>query len=671
MILAKADFELLDWVVLISYFVGITAFGLWVARKIRTSAGYFLGERRFKWWIMLGQSFSTGTNAENPVAQTGATFRGGFATIWYQWKNMLITPFYWLMAPWYRRSERTTVGEIIEDRYCRWLGLLYTVFAIAFFVFNQGAMLKGAGKVIAIATGGQVISPNGVVALMSITFILFSFFGGLRACAYTDFVQGFLIIVLSFMLIPFGLAAVGGFSGMRETLATPNVRAYAQRASQQADRQIQEERAKLAALSARSAAAGGTDPRLQSELADQEAQVRQMEAHPAVVPGEGKGTGGFFEIYNENSGIDAFTLLMLTLNGFVGITAMPHILTMNASGNNERSGRIGQTYGSFTKRFCTIGWALTGLIVAAVVIKDGAFLRDPEETFGYASRELLCPGLTGLLVACILAANVSTCSTFMVNAGALFTRNIYREYVNRTPSDRQLLIMGRLSGLGLTGLGILFALYVQNILDAFMFTETIAAYMGIMFLGGLLWKRANRWGALAGVSLAYLTAYALNYLMSCRPAGGSGHYATLAHAWGDLTAAVSDGTAWTFLAGGQLKLVYRWTAGPFGWAMLAGFAAFVIVSLLTRREDPQQIERFFDNQRRTTDEESLPEGQLKPLASERGQELILLDAPGWFTRRRWQGFFRRYREDVVGFALAWVAVGALLAIAWAVMQIGK
>ena len=37
--------------------------------------------------------------------------------------------------------------------------------------------------------------------------------------------------------------------------------------------------------------------------------------------------------------------------------AMPHCLTMNASGNNERSGRIGQTYGSFTKRFCTIGWA--------------------------------------------------------------------------------------------------------------------------------------------------------------------------------------------------------------------------------------------------------------------------------------------------------------------------
>src|SRR5512143_1280115 len=112
-------FTELDWIVLAGYFVGITAFGLWISRNIRSSGSYFLSDRNLPWWIMVGQSFGTGTNAENPVAQTGACFRSGFATIWYQWKNMLITPFYWLMAPWYRRSQRTTIGEMIEDRYGR------------------------------------------------------------------------------------------------------------------------------------------------------------------------------------------------------------------------------------------------------------------------------------------------------------------------------------------------------------------------------------------------------------------------------------------------------------------------------------------------------------------------------------------------------------------------
>ena len=117
------EFTHLDWLVLVAYFVGITLFGLWISRRIRSSSGYFLGDRKLPWWVIVGQSFDTGTHAEQPVAQAGASGSLGVAAIWYQWKNTLITPFYWLMAPWYRRAERTTIGETIEDRYCR--GLLW------------------------------------------------------------------------------------------------------------------------------------------------------------------------------------------------------------------------------------------------------------------------------------------------------------------------------------------------------------------------------------------------------------------------------------------------------------------------------------------------------------------------------------------------------------------
>ena len=101
-----------------------------------------------------------------------------------------------------------------------------------------------------------------------------------------------------------------------------------------------------------------------------------------------------------------------------------------------------------------------------------------------------------------------------------------------------------------------------------------------------------------------------------------------------------------------------------------GAVAFVVVSLLTPREDDERIERFFDNMRRSTDDEGLPEGQPKPLAADRGQDLLLLDLPGWFSAARWQNFWRRYREDLVGFALAWLTVGLLVLTAWGLMQIG-
>ena len=563
--MTDARFTERDWAVLVSYFVGITLFGLWIARKIKTSGGYFLGERKLPWWVMMGQAFGTGTHAENPVAQAGKCYEAGFATIWYQWKNMLATPFYWLMAPWYRRSERTTSGEIVEDRYGRGMALIYTVWAIAYFVFNQGVMLKGAGKVVSVATGGQMISPNGVVVAMTAAFILYSFFGGLIASAYTDFVQGFLILFLSFMLIPVGLAEVGGFAGMRQSLPD-----------------------------------------------------------------------SFFDLYNEQSGVGAFVILMLTINGLVGITAQPHSLSMNATGATERAGRIGQTYGNFVKRLCTIGWALTGLIVAAMLAQAGTQLADRENSFGHACLHLLGPGWTGLMVSCVLAANMSTCSNFMVNNGALFTRNLYHRYLKPQAGDRELLWAGRLSGFGLTMLGVLFALTVKDVLHAFLFTETIAAFMGVMFLGGFLWRRANRFGALA----ATLASFATYYLL-------------------------------LFHETGSLRLVYDWTAAPFGWAMLAGAAAFVLVSLATRPEDQPRIERFFDNMRRSTDPEQLPQDHPKPLAAEQGKDLLLLDLPGWCSRERWRGFFGRYREDLLGFALGWATVGLLLLAAWGLMQLGK
>lgn len=554
---------LIDFIILFGYLLVITLFGLWMSRRIRTSDNYFRGERKFSWWIMMGQAFGTGTHAEMPVAQAGAVFSHGFATIWYQWKNMLITPFYWLIAPFYRRSERTTVGEIIEDRYGRNLGLIYSIFAIAFFVFNMGAMLQGAAKVISIASG-DLISPNGVVLAMTVAFMVYSFAGGLVSAAYTDFIQAFLIILLSMMLIPLGLKEVNGFSGMREVL-------------------------------------------------------------PA----------NFFELFNKESGITAFTLAMLTLNGIVGITAQPHMISMCATGNTERSGRIGQTYGSMVKRIVTIGWALTGLVVAALVIKNKSTLADPEMAFGYGSRMLLGPGLTGLMLAAIVAANMSACSNFMVNIGALFTQNFYKRYLNSKAEDQILLKMGRLSGLILSLLAVVFALSIKNVLHAFLFTETFAAFMGIMFLGGIIWKRANRYGAVASIMVSIATYYVVNFQLT-----------------------------------GQLSLVYKWMPVPFAWSMGLGFALFFLVSKFTKPESTEKMELFFDNMRRKSDAKGVGTDGKKPLAALTGDDLLLLDLPGWGKKSRWHNFFHRYREDLVGFALSWVTVGLLILLAWGILQIG-
>ena len=138
---------------------------------------------------MIGQSFGVGTHAEMPVALAGAVYSLGASAIWFQWKNLFVTPFYWIMAPVFRRIRRTTMAEFTEDRYGPWMGAIYIVFALCFFIINTGSMLKGAGKVISQATGGTV-GVNEIVVAMTVMFILYSFVGGLVAAAWTDLFQG-------------------------------------------------------------------------------------------------------------------------------------------------------------------------------------------------------------------------------------------------------------------------------------------------------------------------------------------------------------------------------------------------------------------------------------------------------------------------------------------------
>ena len=85
-----------DWVVLLLYFIFITALGIIVGLRVKDTDHYFLGKRKFGKLLMVGQSFGVGTHAEMPVSLAGAVYSFGISGIWYQWKNLFATPFYWI-----------------------------------------------------------------------------------------------------------------------------------------------------------------------------------------------------------------------------------------------------------------------------------------------------------------------------------------------------------------------------------------------------------------------------------------------------------------------------------------------------------------------------------------------------------------------------------------------
>ncbi|MBS3777078.1 MAG: hypothetical protein KGY70_17910 [Bacteroidales bacterium] len=99
------------------------------------------------------------------------------------------------------------------------------------------------------------------------------------------------------------------------------------------------------------------------------------------------------------------------------------------------------------------------------------------------------------------------------------------------------------------------------------------------------------------------------------------------------------------------------------------FCALIIVSLITKPENKARTEEFFDNQKRLSDmDDQLKEGEGKPLAGEHEKELLLLDVNTYLSKSRWINFFKRHKEDIIGFFIAWGFVGFLVFIAWLIIQ---
>jgi Na+/proline symporter len=544
----------LDWSILLGYLLLVAVIGVWVGRKVSGTHQYFLGERRFGKWLMIGQSFSQGTHPEMIVSLAGAVFTTGASAIWYQWKNLFATPFYWIMAPVFRRIRRATIAELVQDRYGPWMAGVYILFALCFFTINTAGLLKGAAKVINQAVGGQV-GVNQIVLIMTCIFILYAFVGGLISTAWTEFLQGFLIITLSFMLIPLGWPLVGGMEGLRHSL----------------------------------------DPHRLS----------------IVTP----------------AGIGPWVILMLTLNGLIGIMAQPHMLAAVGTGRSEHACRVGFFYGNFVKRFCTVGWAMMGLIVAGLVssgVFGDAALADPEDAFGLACRRLLFPGLLGLLIACVLAASMGASSAFMVDGGALFTQGFYRRYLARDRSDRHYLWVGRVSGFSITMGGVLYALFlIKRVLYSFLLTETMATFMGISIVGGILWKRANRWGAAASLVAAFATNFLLYWLRDQR--------------------------------------MDHWDADVFCISLTTGTLALVVVSLLTRPEPAVEMDSFFSRLQTATD---APDS-----TAPKQERLLLADLLRVRQAAGGRGVLSTYRTDLAGLGMGFLLVLGLVFATWLLFKL--
>ena len=214
-------FTLIDAVIVAVYLLSMLALGVYQAVKIRTSGDYFAGGRRFNKFYSIMHALGAGTHADEPAMVGGATYQHGAAGVWYNYVYLLINPVFWLIGPFFRRSRFLTTADFFKARYGGGLWVLYSVMGVLNLTVTMATFLKGTGT-IAAGISGLATAEFWAILVMTLVVVAYSFAGGLMATVVTNTVQGGLEVVMSLLLVPFGLYAIGGLSGLHRTL-DPNM----------------------------------------------------------------------------------------------------------------------------------------------------------------------------------------------------------------------------------------------------------------------------------------------------------------------------------------------------------------------------------------------------------------------------------------------------------------
>ena len=475
--------QTLDYAVLVAYFVGMVVIGLLCMRLVKRQEDFFMGGRSFGKLLQTFAAFGSGTGANDPIQVGRTTWTSGLSGIWSVLLFLFVTPFYWIVSVWYRRMRHVTLGDWFVERYeSKGLGAAYTLFGFAYYMMYLSTAFTAISKVAESIVGFDQVQlwgmeePVGLAYVLvpgiALLVIIYGVLGGLRAAYWTDLIQGICIIVLSVILVPYGLIQLAHEHGDEQTQT------------------IQEEHGE----------------------SSMEVAVDGFRILHKQVP------ESYFQIYGgpRSGEFPLHYIVSLTLLALIGVVVQPHfIATAGGSAKTENSARLGMVTGNFLKRLCTIGWALTGLILLALMADNPDVMRDPDRTWGIATRTILGPiglGLVGLMLACLLAALMSSADCYMIMTSGLVVRNIYAAYIDPDASEKTYVLAGRIASLFVIAGAALVSLYLMDVFGQFKIALEFCTLFAAPFWIGMYWRTANKWAAWLTIAFSISVFFAIPIL---------------------------------------------------------------------------------------------------------------------------------------------------------------
>jgi SSS family solute:Na+ symporter/sodium/proline symporter len=212
------------------------------------------------------------------------------------------------------------------------------------------------------------------------------------------------------------------------------------------------------------------------------------------------------ELLNIFSGVSAIGIISAMAWG-LGYFGQPHIIVRFMAIRSVKEMPTARRIGMSWMIVSVIGAMATGLAGIAYIAKTGMKLDDAETVFIVLSQLLFSPLIAGFLLAAILAAIMSTISSQLLVTSSSLTGDFYKAFLHRDASEKQLVLVGRIS----VFLVALVAIYLAYDRDSSILSLVSNAWAGFgaafgpVVIGCLYWKGMTRNGALAGMLSGAIT----------------------------------------------------------------------------------------------------------------------------------------------------------------------
>jgi SSS family solute:Na+ symporter len=441
---------LIDLIVFLVYMTGVVLFGcsFFFRSKGEDSAGLFTsGAGRLPAWAVGMSIFATYISSISFLALPGKAFGSN----WNAFVFSLSIPIAAIVAvkffiPLYRSLDSVSAYSYLEDRFGPWA----RIYASLCYLVSQIARIGAVTYLLALPMNALLgWSIPSIILVTGVAVMLYSMMGGIRAVIWTDAIQG--IVLIGGVLLCLTLLLIKMPGGVPEAVR--------------------------------------------------------------VASAEGKFSLGSFSISDwstQTFWVCLFYGLFINLNNF-GIDQ--NYIQRYMSARNMKDAIRSTLFGSclyvpVSLLFFCIGTALFCYYKASPGLLPAELAATPDKVFPYFIVNGLPSGVTGLLIAAVFAAGMSTISTSLNSGATIMMTDYYKRYFNKGADDRAEIIFLRFATvvLGVAGVGCALAMIkVKSALDAWWAMQSIfSGGMLGLFLLGYFCKKARNAEAAIGVLLGLL-----------------------------------------------------------------------------------------------------------------------------------------------------------------------